>query len=659
MKRMFRTTAIVLVGLVCPTLAAAQASTPQAIKVQGYLTQSGAPVNGPVTMEFTLYDADFPGGTNLGAIAPQSVTVSNGIYEIDLPFQASLFAGASRYLEITVNDQILTPRMHLASAPFAYQADTLDGFEGSAFVKKAGDTMTGNLSVQGAIESSSGGFRFPDGTSQTSAADSLWKLTGTTVSLVNQAWTVALGTVSIASTVSGNMAVSGYVTDAGGALRSSYTYVVAPTGGDYTSLKAATDACYANHATGCTIHVKDGTYTETAQVKIGASRTRIILSEGAVVQANGSTISPLISASTTGLYGIRIEGGKIGESSGGFVGTAIDLSNVSNSVVEKTRIEGWNLALKYTDTANATFYNSVRDAQLFNNNNCIEFSGTQPNANMITGVRCRPKAGGAGTGLKVVDTRGLTVIGSDFEPGTGTGITGVSIDATSREITLINNWIENNDTGLSIASGANRVTVNGGSITSNLIADVSDAGTRTAFMNTSITGVNRTQNLIAQRWLKPFHWSPGSTSQAFTAGTEICALFEVQNDAKLDNVTYVSGGTVAGNVKAGIFGPIPTEETSDGAALLVQSATFTPSGTNAVQAISLTPTLARMGRYYVCLLADDSSNTYMRQANQSQVTGWLQTKAGAATVASGFQATMSTPSNTGSNGPSVVVRVAP
>jgi len=73
-------------------------------------------------------------------------------------------------MEITVNGEVLTPRMRMASAPFAYQAEKLDGFEGAEFVKRAGDTMTGNLQVAGTIYSTTGGVKFPDGSVQTTAA---------------------------------------------------------------------------------------------------------------------------------------------------------------------------------------------------------------------------------------------------------------------------------------------------------------------------------------------------------------------------------------------------------------------------------------------------------------------------------------------------------
>jgi hypothetical protein len=269
----------------------------------------------------------------------------------------------------------------------------------------------------------------------------------------------------------------------GKALKQSYTYVVAESGGDYTSVSSAVAACPSN---GCVVYVSTGTYTETVPATLNYSNTHVILAQDAVIQVNGANV-PTYFIGTSGTSRIRIEGGKMLQTNASAQGTAIDMSNVSNSWIEKMRIEEFGLAVKYSDTANSTFYNTLSNMQLFNNNNCIEYSGTQPNNNSVYSVRCRPKSGGAGTGLKVIDTRGLTVTGSDFEPAASAGITGISIDATSREITLVNNWIENNQTGLSIASGANRVTVLGGSITSNS-TDVSDAGTNTSFLNTSETG---------------------------------------------------------------------------------------------------------------------------------------------------------------------------
>jgi hypothetical protein len=161
-------TGLMFVGL-STTLLLAQNSTPQLMKMQGFLTDNtGTPVSGTQTMTFVLYDASV-GGAVMGTVANVPVVVSNGLYEVDLPLGSSAFSGATRYIEITVNAEVLSPRVQLVTAPFSYSADKLDGFEGADFVKKAGDSLSGPLQVAAMVESTTGGFKFPDGTIQTTA----------------------------------------------------------------------------------------------------------------------------------------------------------------------------------------------------------------------------------------------------------------------------------------------------------------------------------------------------------------------------------------------------------------------------------------------------------------------------------------------------------
>ncbi len=263
-----------------------------------------------------------------------------------------------------------------------------------------------------------------------------------------------------------------------------FTSVVASSGGDYTTLKDAVDAACA--ASGGTIFVRDGTYTETATIT-GCTNLHIVLSQAATIQANGASVSPLFNAGS-GNSRIIIEGGKWLQTNATAQGTAFDMSNLANTWIRNVRVEEFGLAFDYNDTASTTFYNQITDSQVFNSNSCVRYTGTQANNNSLDNVRCRPKAGGTGIGFQTIDARGITIKNSNVEPATAAGITGISIDATSREITIINTWLENNTTGLTIASGANRVTVIGGSITSNT-TDISDAGTNTVFLNTSDTGV--------------------------------------------------------------------------------------------------------------------------------------------------------------------------
>jgi hypothetical protein len=267
------------------------------------------------------------------------------------------------------------------------------------------------------------------------------------------------------------------------------TYVVATSGGDYTDIQSALDAI---GSSGGTIYIADGTYTVTSTLLIKRSRTRIFAAGGAIIQCDGSTVTTLIKPNTTGLSQITIDGGKWLQTNATVQGIGFDFSDSSNCWIRNMRIELFGTALQMIDTISSTFYNSVRDSVFFDCNNGISLGGSQANMNEFNNVRIRPKAGGAGTGIALVDARGCTFIHCDIEPGTATGITGISVDATSRETVFTNCWVENNATGVSVASGANRITFVGCSITANT-SNLSDSGTNTVFINTSIGGTTKNQ----------------------------------------------------------------------------------------------------------------------------------------------------------------------
>lgn len=125
------------------------------------------------------------------------------------------------------------------------------------------------------------------------------------------------------------------------------------------------------------------------------------------------------------------------------------------------------------------------------------------------------------------------------------------------------------------------------------------------------------------RWIAPFFGGfniTGATANP-TAGRVYLLLFEVLTPCIVDRITISNGGTVAGNVTAGIYGPISTEETCNNSAVLVQSASTALSGTNAGQDITITDTVLNPGRYYVAVEFSDATHLYGRNNNQNVVTG--------------------------------------
>ncbi len=297
-----------------------------------------------------------------------------------------------------------------------------------------------------------------------------------------------IGTITTANNETNKMVD---VTFSGGG-NSSPDIIVASSGGDYTTIQDALDAVGSG---GGTIFVKAGTYTITTSLLIKRSRTRLILSGGAIVQGDGASVSPFIKANTTGLAGVSIEGGKWLQTNATAQGTCLDASDFANSLFTPIRIEEFGKGILLNDTSNGTFYNNFKDTQIFNCNTCIEIgvdaASTQPNDNQFYSIRCRPKAGGAGYGVRIADARGLSFYGCDFEPSSGTGITGVSLEVNatslgvSREIAFYSCWIEGNATNVSIASGCLRNSFYSCTITAPVTTNISDSGTNTIFLNTN------------------------------------------------------------------------------------------------------------------------------------------------------------------------------
>ena len=92
---------------------------------QGRLTDGGGPANGSYDFQFKLYDAA-SGGAWVGTIPKDDVTVTDGLFMVELDFGSGVFTGDARYLEIGVRPgastgayTTLTPRQALTPAPYA------------------------------------------------------------------------------------------------------------------------------------------------------------------------------------------------------------------------------------------------------------------------------------------------------------------------------------------------------------------------------------------------------------------------------------------------------------------------------------------------------------------------------------------------------------
>nr|WP_290666492.1 hypothetical protein [Ardenticatena sp.] len=105
---------------------AIQAAVGTAFTYQGRLTDNGNPANGTYDFQFKLFDAA-TGGAQVGStVTVEDVTVTDGVFTVQLDFGGSAFDGNARWLEIAVRPgsstggyTTLAPRQALTPAPYA------------------------------------------------------------------------------------------------------------------------------------------------------------------------------------------------------------------------------------------------------------------------------------------------------------------------------------------------------------------------------------------------------------------------------------------------------------------------------------------------------------------------------------------------------------
>ncbi|MEE9129568.1 MAG: tail fiber domain-containing protein [Phycisphaerales bacterium] len=92
-----------------------------ALTYQGRLLDAGEPANGPFDFEFRLWDAEM-GGSQIGSTQiHNAVPVADGLFLILLDFGANAFTNADRWLGVTVDTVLLSPRQPVTRVPYAIQ----------------------------------------------------------------------------------------------------------------------------------------------------------------------------------------------------------------------------------------------------------------------------------------------------------------------------------------------------------------------------------------------------------------------------------------------------------------------------------------------------------------------------------------------------------
>jgi len=175
-----------VVGLSILWAAWSEAQVPARIHYQGRLFNrvSGEPEEGLVRFRFRLWNTPGDDGNPADDVLyweeahgfegtdgrpTEKVLVDNGFYEVELgrntPLPAVIFSATDVHLEIQVeNDPPMTPRQRILSVAYAFQADLLDGKQGSEFaaaedlVLHASDSSAHHKKTTDAAEIATGVF---------------------------------------------------------------------------------------------------------------------------------------------------------------------------------------------------------------------------------------------------------------------------------------------------------------------------------------------------------------------------------------------------------------------------------------------------------------------------------------------------------------------
>jgi hypothetical protein len=151
---------LALAGLLAGALPVAAAPASRAFTYQGRLAQGGVPVNGPVTLRFSLWNMEGTGDPPVGGVVlggPQvvpGVAVSDGLFTVRLnaadEFGPVAFNGEERWLQVEVCDDstctsatVLGPRQAMTATPYAAHALGPWQLSGTSVTYAAGDVGIG------------------------------------------------------------------------------------------------------------------------------------------------------------------------------------------------------------------------------------------------------------------------------------------------------------------------------------------------------------------------------------------------------------------------------------------------------------------------------------------------------------------------------------
>lgn len=145
-----------MITLLVLGVAAIAFAVPQYFNYQGILRDSAGDLQtGDFSMTFKIYNVE-SGGTAAYDSGATTVTVSNGLYNVELPANASIFNGDAKWLEVTVGSDTLAPRLKINSVAYAIRAENAVTAESATTADTADNadyaTLSGTATNAGTVD---------------------------------------------------------------------------------------------------------------------------------------------------------------------------------------------------------------------------------------------------------------------------------------------------------------------------------------------------------------------------------------------------------------------------------------------------------------------------------------------------------------------------
>lgn len=247
---------------------------------------------------------------------------------------------------------------------------------------------------------------------------------------------------------------------------------------DTAAIQSALNAVTANGA----VVYFSGTFKITASLSIAVTGTQIIGNGwGTQIQYDGSVVTTGAFKATAASTRVFMRDIRISQMNSSHLGTAIDASNFSNSVIERVLIDGGGLTgvaplVGIQMNASTCHHNQVRACRINYGGATSRGVAIQGSAhsNTLMDIRFIPQSDDVNSaGVYITNSHSTTLIHTDVETGSGNAF---FLDTAAHGTTLVNPYSDTMNIGLKITSGVVAPTVLGGTFQSSSTAAIQNNG---------------------------------------------------------------------------------------------------------------------------------------------------------------------------------------